>query len=119
MMWVSRITVISSDGHVAARMGDYRPYLEARFRPDFDDFLAEYAEHGVATTDATNVADRLDPEVGRAWEDDGADAGGVAEPRGGQRRAGQRGVPGLQPVAGRFPVGGPGAVAGDGGDQLP
>jgi predicted TIM-barrel fold metal-dependent hydrolase len=75
MMSVSRITVISSDGHVAARMGDYRPYLEARFRPDFDDFLAEYAEHGVATTDATNVADRLDPEVARAWKDDVADPG--------------------------------------------
>src|ERR1700753_2300444 len=68
MMSVSRITVISSDGHVAARMGDYRPYLEARFLPDFDEFLVEYGKHGVATTDAANITDRLDPEVARAAE---------------------------------------------------
>src|ERR1700745_144581 len=91
MMWVSRITVISSDGHVAARMGDYRPYLEARFRPDFDDFLAEYAEHGVATTDATNVADRLDPEVARAWKDDVADPGRLDATWSPQRRGGGAG----------------------------
>ena len=74
-MSVSRITVISSDGHVAARMSDYRPYLDPAFRPDFDDFLVEYEKHGVVTTDPTNISERLDPETGgvlaegrgRAW----------------------------------------------------
>src|SRR5580700_6529 len=75
MMSVSRITVISSDGHVAARMGDYRPYIEARFLPDFDEFLVEYGKHGVATTDTANITDRLDPEVAAAWKENVADPG--------------------------------------------
>ncbi len=49
-------------------MSDYRPYLDAPFVHDFDDFLVEYEKHGVASTDATNIADRLDPEVARDWK---------------------------------------------------
>src|SRR6478752_1216351 len=57
MMSVSRISVISSDGHVAARMSDYRPYLDPAYRPEFDDFLVEYEKHGVVTTDPTNIGE--------------------------------------------------------------
>ena len=74
-MSVSRMTVISSDGHVAARMGDYRPYLEAGFREEFDEFLVEYEQHGVVTTDPTNIADRLDPETAESWQRDVAGPG--------------------------------------------
>jgi predicted TIM-barrel fold metal-dependent hydrolase len=87
MMSVSRITVISSDGHVAARMGDYRPYLEARFLPDFDEFLVEYGKHGVATTDTANITDRLDPEAARAWKENVADPGRLDATWSPERRA--------------------------------
>src|SRR6478736_2565548 len=70
VMSVSRMTVISSDGHVAARMGDYRPYLDAGFREEFDEFLVEYEQHGVVTTDPTNIADRLDAETAESWQRD-------------------------------------------------
>jgi predicted TIM-barrel fold metal-dependent hydrolase len=65
---MSRVTLISSDGHVAARMADHRPYLESAYLEDFDAFLIEYSKHGVATFDAANVADRLDPEVAADWQ---------------------------------------------------
>jgi len=50
--------VISSDSHVAARMSDYRPYLESAYRPELDDFLVEYEKQGVVTTDPTNISER-------------------------------------------------------------
>jgi predicted TIM-barrel fold metal-dependent hydrolase len=65
---MSRFTLISSDGHVAARMIDYRPYLESRYLTDFDAFLIDYKQHGVVTTDATNIGDRLDPAVAADWQ---------------------------------------------------
>src|SRR5260370_4435000 len=86
MMSMSRITVISSDGHVQARMSDYRPYLDAPFLPDFDDFLVEYEKHGVASTDPTNIGDRLDPEVARAWKENVADPGRLDASWSAQRR---------------------------------
>src|ERR1700747_3607874 len=65
---MSPVTLISSDGHVAARMADHRPYLESAYLEDFDAFLIEYAKHGVVTFDATNVADRLDPDAAAEWQ---------------------------------------------------
>jgi predicted TIM-barrel fold metal-dependent hydrolase len=72
---MSRITLISSDGHVAARMSDYRPYLDAQYREDFDAFLVDYAKYGVVTTDATNIMNRLDPEAAVEWKEKVADPG--------------------------------------------
>jgi predicted TIM-barrel fold metal-dependent hydrolase len=72
---MSRVTLISSDGHVAARMADHRPYLESAYLEEFDAFLVDYAKHGVKTFDPENVADRLDPEVAEAWQKEVADQG--------------------------------------------
>ena len=36
-----RYTIISADGHAGLSCEEYRPYLDARFYPAFDDFLAE------------------------------------------------------------------------------
>jgi predicted TIM-barrel fold metal-dependent hydrolase len=72
---MSRITLISSDGHVAARMGDYRPYLESQYLEDFDAFLVDYGKYGVVTTDSTNITNRLDPEVAAEWKEKVADQG--------------------------------------------
>jgi hypothetical protein len=33
-----RVLMISSDGHATARMDDYRPYLSAGLREEFDAF---------------------------------------------------------------------------------
>lgn len=72
---MSRITLISSDGHVAAHMSDYRPYLESRYLEDFEAFLVDYREHGVVTTDSTNITNRLDPEAAAEWKEKVADPG--------------------------------------------
>src|ERR1700756_1494356 len=72
---MSRVTLISSDGHVAARMADHRPYLESAHLEDFDAFLTEYAKHGVVTFDATNVADRLDPDAAAEWQENVSEPG--------------------------------------------
>jgi predicted TIM-barrel fold metal-dependent hydrolase len=37
-----KVLIVSVDGHVSARMADYRQYLESRFQADFDDFLPRY-----------------------------------------------------------------------------
>ena len=72
---MSRITLISSDGHVAARMSDYRPYLESEYLEDFEAFLVEYGKYGVVTTDSTNIANRLDPDVAAEWQRKGRGTG--------------------------------------------
>jgi predicted TIM-barrel fold metal-dependent hydrolase len=72
---MSRITIISSDGHVAARMEDHRPFLEKQYLDDFDAFLVEYRKHGVITTDSTNIQNRLDPEAAADWKKKVADPG--------------------------------------------
>ena len=72
---MSRITLISSDGHVAARMSDYRPYLESEYLEDFEAFLLEYAKYGVVTTDSTNITNRLDPDAAAEWKAKVADEG--------------------------------------------
>jgi predicted TIM-barrel fold metal-dependent hydrolase len=83
----SRVTLLSSDGHVAARMSDYRPYLESGYLEDFDAFLVEYQKHGVVTTDATNIANRLDPEAGAEWKEKVADTGRLDASWSAERRA--------------------------------
>jgi predicted TIM-barrel fold metal-dependent hydrolase len=37
-----KVLIISVDGHVAAPMADYRPYLESRYHTQFDEFLIRY-----------------------------------------------------------------------------
>jgi predicted TIM-barrel fold metal-dependent hydrolase len=72
---MSRVCVISSDGHVAAKMRDYRPFLEQAYLEDFDAFLADYDRSGVRTFDPANIADRLDPDVAATWKERVADVG--------------------------------------------
>jgi predicted TIM-barrel fold metal-dependent hydrolase len=84
---MSRITLISSDGHVAARMSDYRPYLDSEYREDFDAFLVDYRKYGVVTTDSTNITNRLDPEVAAEWKEKVADPGRLDASWSPERRA--------------------------------
>ena len=90
------MTLISSDGHVAARLADHRPYLESAYLEHFDAFLIEYAKHGVVTFDATNVAARLDPDdardSGRRTSPTRRPAGCRLEPRTATRRLNREGI---------------------------
>ena len=72
---MGRIPLISSDGHVAALMSDYRPYLESEYLEDFEAFLVDYARYGVVTTDSTNITNRLDPDAAAEWKEKVADPG--------------------------------------------
>ena len=40
-----RYVVISADGHAGLACEDYRPYLEARYHPAFEEYLAERTAH--------------------------------------------------------------------------
>ena len=54
-----RLTIVSADCHAGPRlMGDYRPYIEARFLADFDDYCARI--------------DRFETEIGSGLEGGGA-----------------------------------------------
>jgi len=84
---MSRITLISSDGHVAALMSDYRPYLESEYLEDFEAFLVDYAKYGVVTTDSTNITNRLDPDAAAEWKEKVADPGRLDSMWNPERRA--------------------------------
>src|SRR6266436_485409 len=96
---MSRVTLISSDGHVAARMADHRPYLESAYLEDFDAFLVEYAKHGVKTFDPENVADRVDPEVAEAWQKDVTDQGRLDAAWNPERRLAELAAPTLDQLS--------------------
>ena len=38
----NRAVIISADGHAGAPMREYRPYVDAHFRDDFDAYTTEY-----------------------------------------------------------------------------
>ena len=38
---MDRYIIVSADGHAGLKCEDYRPYLEAKYHPQFDEFLAE------------------------------------------------------------------------------
>src|ERR1700728_2374183 len=44
-MVTDRLIVVSGDGHAAAPLATYRPYLEAKYHPALDDLLAEEVEY--------------------------------------------------------------------------
>jgi predicted TIM-barrel fold metal-dependent hydrolase len=72
---LTRIMVISSDGHVTARMPDYRPYLESRFHEEFDAFAKVYASEGSRNFERPALLSRLDLDVVDDWQRDFLDAG--------------------------------------------
>jgi predicted TIM-barrel fold metal-dependent hydrolase len=59
--------IVSADGHAVARMADYRPYLPASMRAEFDQFCAVYDEYGYPSCDPRNLASRLDPDMLDKW----------------------------------------------------
>ena len=62
-----RALLISSDGHASAKMADYRPYIPASYREEFDAFCVRYAEVGIRSSDPGALALHLDPDILELW----------------------------------------------------
>ena len=69
------IMVISSDGHATARMEEYRGYLDAEFRDEFDEFVVEYTSKGSRNFDPPALRQRLSPELVAEWTENMVDQG--------------------------------------------
>ena len=59
--------MISSDGHATARMTDYRPYLPANLREDFDAFCVVYAKEGARINEPAAMIKNFDQDVVDLW----------------------------------------------------
>ncbi|HEY4410143.1 MAG TPA: amidohydrolase family protein [Acidimicrobiia bacterium] len=59
--------IISSDGHAVAHMADYRPYLPAGYREEFDAFCEVHAREGSRTIDPKSLSQRIDAELVERW----------------------------------------------------
>ena len=58
---MERYIVISADCHAGADLADYRPYLEVRYRDEFDRWLAGYENP---------FRDLTAPDADRNWDSD-------------------------------------------------
>lgn len=72
---MSKLMVISSDGHATARMPDYAPYLDPSFREEFAGFCAAYAQAGSHTFEERALSQRLDPYLVDEWRQNVISAG--------------------------------------------
>lgn len=72
-----KIAIISSDGHATARMDEYAPYLDPKYRDEFRDFCVEYREKGSYTFEVPAMRGRLDPYVIQEWVEDMLEPGRV------------------------------------------
>jgi predicted TIM-barrel fold metal-dependent hydrolase len=64
---MSKLFLVSSDGHAAARMKDYRDYLDPRFRQEFEAFCELYEREGTHNFDPPSLRERLDGDVVDEW----------------------------------------------------
>jgi predicted TIM-barrel fold metal-dependent hydrolase len=64
---MSKMMLISSDGHATARMDDYKPYMDPAFREEFDTFCEVYRELGTRNFDPPSLRHRLDPDIVDQW----------------------------------------------------
>jgi len=67
---MSKVLIISSDGHAASPLPDYRPYLEQRYQEDLDELVAA---QNLRTT--INFFDVLDPDVAVPYKEAMYDSG--------------------------------------------
>jgi predicted TIM-barrel fold metal-dependent hydrolase len=72
---MSKLLVISSDGHATARMRDYTEYLDPAFRAEFEEFCALYDERGSHTFEERALSQRLDPYLVDEWRRNVIDEG--------------------------------------------
>jgi predicted TIM-barrel fold metal-dependent hydrolase len=72
---MTKLCVISSDGHATAQMDDYRPYLDAEYRDQFDEFLVEWNKNGSHTFELPALQRRLDPAEAQKWAEEMVEPG--------------------------------------------
>jgi predicted TIM-barrel fold metal-dependent hydrolase len=78
-----RALIVSSDGHAAAEIRAYRPYLPSKWHEDFDAFCAEYDRVGMNSAAPESLAVRIDDELVQDWIDQVVDTGrlrGISDP---------------------------------------
>jgi len=66
---MSKLMVISSDGHATARMPDYAQYLPAALQDEFAAFCKVYEEKGSHTFEERALSQRLDPYLVEEWRE--------------------------------------------------
>jgi predicted TIM-barrel fold metal-dependent hydrolase len=69
------VLIVSSDGHVAAQMRDFRPYMVSTYHEEFDAFCDVYDEKGVRSFEPEAMAVRYDPDVIEDWKTEILDTG--------------------------------------------
>lgn len=62
-----RLLMISSDGHATARMPDFKPYIPANLREDFDAFCDVYAEKGARINEPASMVNTFDKQFVDMW----------------------------------------------------
>jgi predicted TIM-barrel fold metal-dependent hydrolase len=76
--------IVSSDGHAAANMPDYRPYISSGWRDEFDAFCEVHRELGFRTHDVEALLLRTDPDVADSWAKEALESrrcDGVSDPQ--------------------------------------
>jgi predicted TIM-barrel fold metal-dependent hydrolase len=73
-----RAVVVSSDGHATAVMTDYRHYIPADLRNDFDAFCEVFAREGARTIDPASLRNRLDESEVVDWIENVIEPGRLA-----------------------------------------
>jgi predicted TIM-barrel fold metal-dependent hydrolase len=72
---MSRLMIISSDGHAMARMEEYAAYMDPKMREEFGAFVKVYQEKGTRTAERGSLSRSLDPDEVDRWVRDYVDAG--------------------------------------------
>ncbi|HEX3611151.1 MAG TPA: amidohydrolase family protein [Sporichthyaceae bacterium] len=73
-----RVVVVSSDGHATAAMTEYRQYLPAHLREEFDAFCDVFAREGARTIDPASLRNRLDEDQVVDWIENVIEPGRLA-----------------------------------------
>ncbi len=64
----TKALIISSDGHAAAPMKHYRPYLPAAYRDEFDSFCKLWDDKGGLPSETRALKEQFDPEELERWD---------------------------------------------------
>jgi predicted TIM-barrel fold metal-dependent hydrolase len=64
----SRVVIVSSDGHAGAALHEYKPYLEQRWHPEFDEWAASFVDPWADLQDSEIAAGVVSASSRYNWE---------------------------------------------------